>query len=296
MNGTSGLQTGTRSEVCAYVARVRVALSDLPDDEVDELTQGMEADLVELAAESGSIRSRLGAPETYARELRTAAGIAPRAAASPGSGAREHIARWARQRDELRTLPWMRDLQPIGWALRGVAAAWVLAGLTGADRNNVLMWILGAGLSFWVGRKSLDWTGGRRRFMTGLNIVAALVVLFGVLPNQIAGARGGTEVVEVHTTVDGLANNGEPVTSITVYDPTGSQVQQPRLFDQNGNPLFPPFDAGTYTPPATLPPLPRATTTPPTATTTPLLPTTPAASQGQPTPTVTPPAAPTTRR
>lgn len=45
MNDTRPLRSGTSTDVRAYVVRVRAALSDLPTEDVEELTQGMEADL-----------------------------------------------------------------------------------------------------------------------------------------------------------------------------------------------------------------------------------------------------------
>jgi len=62
------IRPDAESEVRAYVSQVRRALSDLSPDELDDLTQGMEADLLDVAREpGGSLRLRLGTPETYER-------------------------------------------------------------------------------------------------------------------------------------------------------------------------------------------------------------------------------------
>ena len=67
--------------VAAYVREVRAELTDLPAEDVDDLTGGMEADLSELAAESGGdLIGRLGSPRLYAAELRAAAGLPERVA------------------------------------------------------------------------------------------------------------------------------------------------------------------------------------------------------------------------
>lgn len=270
MNDTSTLHESTGTEVRAYVARVRAALSDLPAEDVDELTQGMEADLAELAAESNSIRARLGTPEAYADELRTAAGLAPRASFTTTGAMGARLARWGKKRQALMALPWMRDALPVGWALRGIVAAWVVGKFVGGNtNNNVWMWLSGAALSFWVGRKTLAWKGGRRGALSAANLATALVGLFVVLPNQVDRTDQPPAIyVEAPATMAGLSNNGEPVTGITVYDPTGRQVERPRAFDQNGNPLLPGTEQGSYTPPASLEPLPQASTTPPTSPTT----------------------------
>ncbi len=69
-------------EVRDYVVGVRAALADLPPEDVEEFTTGMEADLAERLAEpgDGTLRDRLGEPDAYAAELRSAAGLPPRAA------------------------------------------------------------------------------------------------------------------------------------------------------------------------------------------------------------------------
>ena len=82
MNDTTHIGTvPDAGDVHAYVTAVRGWLGDLPPDEVEDLTGGMEADLSERAAESGErLGGLLGEPQAYAAELRSAAGLPPRAA------------------------------------------------------------------------------------------------------------------------------------------------------------------------------------------------------------------------
>ena len=63
--------TDVRPEVASFVARVREQLSDLTEDEREELTGGLEADLSEQLAEGGQLPD----PTQYADELRAAAGL-----------------------------------------------------------------------------------------------------------------------------------------------------------------------------------------------------------------------------
>src|ERR1700709_2176140 len=56
-----------------FARAVRAALADLPADEVDDLTDGLEADLAERAADEES--PDFGDPTDYANELRSAAGL-----------------------------------------------------------------------------------------------------------------------------------------------------------------------------------------------------------------------------
>ena len=62
-----------------FLTRMRAALSDLPPAEVDELLEDTEEHVRELAGEHGEdqLELRLGSPEAYAAELRSAAGYPP---------------------------------------------------------------------------------------------------------------------------------------------------------------------------------------------------------------------------
>ena len=65
-------------EIVTFAEGVRAALADLPAEEVDDLTEGLEADLAESLAED--LRRTLPDPVAYAAELRLAAGLPGRAA------------------------------------------------------------------------------------------------------------------------------------------------------------------------------------------------------------------------
>lgn len=103
-------------EVARFVAEVRAALDDLDAEVVEELTGGLEADLTDsleasrtagpgfAGADEASAATVLGDPVGYAAELRSSAGLPPRAPApapSPPSG------RW----------PWLRRCTSVrpGW-------------------------------------------------------------------------------------------------------------------------------------------------------------------------------------
>src|SRR5437879_11711511 len=65
------------SDVAAYAASVRAALSNLPRDQSEVLLEDLEDHLREVVAEAeGPLAERLGPPEHYAQELRTAYGAA----------------------------------------------------------------------------------------------------------------------------------------------------------------------------------------------------------------------------
>ena len=76
--GTSATESdldGVQPEVAEFMGQVRAHLLDLEPEELQDLTEGLGADLSDLVAERG--RGALGDPADYARELRSAAGLEP---------------------------------------------------------------------------------------------------------------------------------------------------------------------------------------------------------------------------
>ncbi len=233
-------------DVLAYIGAVRAWLADLPADDVEELTSGMEADLAERAAE-GDLRlgELLGEPEDYAAELRSAAGLPPRvvaAEASPAAGW------WARSVAELRAevdrrvedWPWLRDLRPVWWLARGWALGWGLAVLLGTGRV-VLLPLLGAALSFWLGRRPAraGRSQGLAAVVLGTNLLAAalLLPLAGSVVDGVSVSDGGYGDSASYAP-SGLSLDGGPVENLYVYDAEGRRVDGARILDQTGQRVY----------------------------------------------------------
>jgi hypothetical protein len=138
----------TEEAIQAFADRVRAALRDLPEGDVVELTEGLEASLAEQAADSspGSALPHDGDAVAYAAELRDAAGL-PAAGAVTGktsvvSGAVDVVRTRVRERaaaaaEWVRTKPLLGPLfqiavtlQPVWWVLRVFVAYWLLQGFT----------------------------------------------------------------------------------------------------------------------------------------------------------------------
>ncbi|MDE9364835.1 hypothetical protein PZ938_04395 [Luteipulveratus sp. YIM 133132] len=99
----------------AYRERVGAALADLPAEERDDLLEDVAEHLAELSVELGDpsaavLEQRLGTPEQYAAELRTAAGCQ-----NPASTARNGRARLALTAAVLSTL--LLPLLVVGWVV-----------------------------------------------------------------------------------------------------------------------------------------------------------------------------------
>jgi hypothetical protein len=248
---TVRIPVGVAAGVAAYVREVRVELADLPAEDVDDLTGGMEADLTELAAESGGdLIGRLGSPSRYAAELRAAAGLPERVA---GSG---------RQRGSLAGVvarvqasfarltgqhPWLRSataylvtLRPAWWFVRGYLAAWALwtvfLGTRGFRPHSFLELVLAVAsvvLSVQVGRGWLrQWTGLRPLLIAANSalIYVALVAFAMVDGVQYVSSSEYSQPA-------GVSLDGAQVGNIYAYDAEGRRITNVRLFAQDGRPL-----------------------------------------------------------
>ncbi|OLZ58845.1 DUF1700 domain-containing protein [Amycolatopsis keratiniphila] len=78
------MSTQNPTAVRVYLARVRSALADLPESEVEEILEDVRPHLAEMESELGenpkvdALIERLGSPEGYAAELRASGGYPPR--------------------------------------------------------------------------------------------------------------------------------------------------------------------------------------------------------------------------
>jgi hypothetical protein len=241
---------GVAGGVAAYVREVRAELSDLPAEDVDDLTGGMEADLTELAAESGGdLTGRLGSPKVYAAELRAAAGLPDRVAGRVRSRPLAEVLTHARDSFTLLTeqRPWLREvvaflvtLRPAWWLIRGYLAAWAFSFFLGSMRGVWLngrlplaMALVAIVVSVQLGRGWLrHWAGLRPLLVLG-NAVAVVVALAFLT----VGVASGEASPVTYSPPSGVLLNGEQVGNIYAYDSDGRRITGVRLFDQGGRPL-----------------------------------------------------------
>ena len=221
MNDTTVIGAAEQvDDVQAYVRAVRAWLGDLPADEVEDLTAGMEADLAERAAESGGpLGGLLGEPEAYAAELRSAAGLPPRVdvVAAPDAVRREPWTdRLARDAHELVARhPWLRELRPTWWLARGAVAGWVVAAVLGTGRT-LLLPLVGAALSMWLGLvlRRREPLGTGTRFALGVGNALAVVLLLPMLASYTSGGVRTSPTrpsMQVPGYPSQVVANGEPV-------------------------------------------------------------------------------------
>lgn len=245
------------NDVATYAASVRAALSDLPPDQAEVLLEDLEDHLREVAAEAGGpLAERLGPPEQYASELRSAYG-AVRAGSKRQDSALRDLRRaigwvttstWYRQ---VRTF--LPGLRPAWWVLRAYLVVLVLTAAFSRDYNlhpipnpfssRGLLEIVAAAiaivLSIRLGRRNRPLARVGRLLAIGANVMIALAAVavlarMGTFPSFAMVESGGS----------GPPTQGQPlytpngvVTNIYPYTRDGKPLTDVLLYDQDGRPL-----------------------------------------------------------
>ncbi len=257
MNAT----TEPRADIPAFAAAVRTELSDLPADEVDDLLDGLEADLAEQAEDSGETFV-LPDAATYAAELRAAAGLPERNGRAAKVPVRDRLERTRRaaatrirsSRFGSQTLDLLVSLRPVWWIARGAAFYLLLVFLTvsftgGVDYvpTNVVAWAILAALVL----LSIQWGRGMwlpHRWVRGvrgvLNVVATIVAAIAliaaptVLPQYFSSqAYANYAVAYPDNSQPGLVLDGQRVRNIFAYDAAGNPIKDVQLYTDQGTQL-----------------------------------------------------------
>jgi len=241
--------------VAAFASAVRSHLDDLPADEVEDLVDGLEADLIERREDSDE---PLGDPREYADELRAAAGLPPRREKPSGEwfGAYRRLGRntsaWVReQRDNpvvTRVLDFLLALRPVRWVLRAWAlfSVIVLFGAVTPRPDTGMGWVILAGFVIvsvqWGRDQWIPWEW-LRLLKVAVSVIALIALPFtiGGMAHTVALASYGdsyaSEVTAMESNPTSLNANGNPVTNVFAYDCDGNPLSGVQLFDQDGEPV-----------------------------------------------------------
>lgn len=244
------------ADVASYAAAVRAALAHLPDAERESLLEDLENHLAEVASESEvPLRERLGKPEDYADELKSAYG-------SASARANGKSPRLFRQRSvaliqaalgtgtyrEMRAL--LPDLRPGWWVLRAYLAVLILAFMF-RDGGNLrpipnpfsshgLLQIIATAvaivISVRLGRRGMP--TGRARRGAAVAVNAAVAVL--ALPVLVSMGTGYSYTPSADEYLSSVSAGYYPnVTNIYPYSKDGKPLRDVLLYDQDGRPLVP---------------------------------------------------------
>lgn len=237
-------------EIVRFAQGVRAALADLPADEVDDLTDGLEADLAEAYAED--LQRELPDPSAYAAELRLAAGLPVRSKTKAGilstigeslGETRRDIGIAIRRNPTLSGLAdFVVTLRPVWWVLRAWLATWLIAAFFGSERG------FGFGATGWLvfaaaTAVSVQWGRGQWR---AKNLAPAIVLgnvfaVLALLPVMAAADSYDGGYYESYSSDPvesvGMTLDGRSVTNIFAYGADGKLLKDLQLFDQDGRPL-----------------------------------------------------------
>jgi hypothetical protein len=219
-----------------FANAVRGELFDLDAESIDDLTDGLEADLADKLADGEA----LGDPSAYA-----AAGLAPAARRSIVDGVRNNITDLRARVAPFIAHPMVAEvvaffvaLRPVWWLIRAWGLFFVLAGFTSVPQNPFDPWLLIALLVL-----SIQWGRGRwlpwkwsRGAVIALSVFAALVV-----PSLTSNVIGRMTYADTMNPWDylpqGVVSGQAPVTNIFAFGPDGQPLTEVRLYDQDGKPL-----------------------------------------------------------
>lgn len=257
--------TVATADVAAYLAAVRSSLRDLPEAERDDLVAEVEASLVETAGEGGSISARLGPPEEFAAELRSAAGLleTPRPERAPSQLALLAARLRSDPRFE-RIRSVAAELAPIWWVARGYLAvgaiAWIFdtdwsarypivpvvgVGGPGTAEAGLALIMLAVIGSVWIGL----WTRrhGARFARPAAVVNAALVIAMLPVLLAVSDTRAHDFLVTQAyapppQATPGLANDGVPIDNVYPYSRDGKLLHDVLLYDGAGRPIAIPSD------------------------------------------------------
>ena len=254
-------------DVTGYADAVRRALAGLGPDQVDDLTDGLEADLAEARADDrhaghgATLLEQFGPPEQYAADLRAAAGLEP--GPDERQRRRPHPVRRTRELAtsglaRLRATTWwpaveglVVSLRPAWWLVRGWVLYQLVTGLAGPVAlrpHTFARWLLLLALLV----LSVQWGRGRLRLpgrWDSLGMVVSALAAVALLPllGSVQSARGGyvaTAVAVQQVPADGVVVDGMAVSNLFVYDAAGDPVPSAQVYDDRGRPVRTTQDEG----------------------------------------------------
>lgn len=266
MNTVTGARPVT---VADYAAQVRAHLVGMSPEQVDDLTDGLEADLADALADAGGtapadpvgqpdVLARFGPPAEYARELRGAAGLPEPDAVPRTGGLRAALsrarARWRRWQERavarLEERPWwpgVRDLglsvRPLWWLLRAwvvyqllmqtFTRGWGRGGWTPANVPTFLLFVGVLLVSVQWGRGL--WAPRRLPLLVRAVSVGAMILAY---PALVWAANASAPVTyyseNEYVPQDGVWVDGMQVSNLFVYDAEGNPLSGVQVFDDRG--------------------------------------------------------------
>jgi hypothetical protein len=249
------------NNIARYAAAVRVALASLPEIERASLLEDLENHLAEVASESDqSLEERLGRPESYAADLRSAYG-----AVSEAGNVRPR----KRIRDRLRTLvnsvsgtqayrdvrAFMPELRGGWWVLRAYLLVLFFAFVFRDGLNlrpipnpfssngllQILATLVAIVVSVRLGRRGLPvskgWRGAALAVNVGIALLALPVLVSMGTGSDFYGYQSADSSGPYLSQASASYDSG--FTNIYPYSRDGQPLKDVLLYDQDGRPIVP---------------------------------------------------------
>lgn len=235
-----------------YLDRVRILLSDLPEEERAELVQDLAAHLEEI--DQLEIETELGTPEEFVAEFRAMAGLGEHRAQEPGAFDRlaRRVARYRAHPTVERIRVHWQQARPVWVGIRGWLFVALLAAIYAdrlAFRRFPIPQVEGSPLGGLIAVAAL----------TALSVIAARRTLSGNSMWRLANVSFNVAVIwllaislagGVLYTDRGVSSREEAVTQAIIEDigmilpqdltattPDGEPIDAVRLYDENGQPV-----------------------------------------------------------
>ena len=241
-------------DVATYAASVRAALSNLPTDQSEVLLEDLEDHLREVAAEAeGPLAERLGPPEQYAQELRSAYGAAhaggrrPTAALHDLRRAVDWVTASAWYRQVRAFLP---ELRPAWWVLRAYLLVLVITVAFSPSYNirpipnpfssrgllEIIAMAIAIVVSVRLGRRNRPLAKSGRMLAVAANVLIALIAVPALAsmgtfhPFTMVESGGSGQTIQgqqlytpsgVVTNIYPYSRDGKPLTDVLLYDQDG---------------------------------------------------------------------------
>jgi hypothetical protein len=243
----------TDINIQAFAEAVRAELADLPKREIQDLTDGLEADLAEKFAEEGVDFSAVSASD-YAAELRDAAGVAPKSPRRSAFSSKvliQNTEEWFRKTAfGTGILEFGISIRPVWWVLRALVIWFIFAGSIYSFTSGAILIPIFILISIQLGRKK--WLTGKffAALVLPLNLIAVLLLLpaQGMLMIKLNNYAIAEEMLRTMPGSDGLRYNGEPVTQLRAFDADSQEVIGLSFEDQRGQKIEIPTTGVAYFP------------------------------------------------
>ena len=241
-------------DVATYAASVRAALSDLPPDQAEVLLEDLEDHLREVAVEAeGPLAERLGPPEQYGQELRTAYGAAHAGDKRPDPALRDvrraigwvTASAWYRQ-----VRAFLPELRPAWWVLRAYLLVLVITVAFSRSYNirpipnpfssrgllEIIAMAIAIVVSVRLGRRNRPLAKSGRVLAVAANVLIALIAVPALAsmgtfhPFTMVESGGSGQAIQgqqlytpsgVVTNIYPYSRDGKPLTDVLLYDQDG---------------------------------------------------------------------------